>query len=145
MKVYLLTAAGVIFLSVIVSLILPDGKLKKSATFVMRIICIFALIQPISGLFKLKDASALDGDYFDYEYVCSVYSDHQSEQLGLLLEKKFQVAADCTVDVGYKDGQFEVKKVEVCVDVNNEKIIEEIYAYLDGLKYINITVYAKSS
>ena len=57
----------------------------------MRIICIFALIRPISGLFKLKDASALDGDYFDYEYVCSVYSDHQSEQLGLLLEKSFRL------------------------------------------------------
>ena len=49
MKGYLLTAAGVIFLSVIVSLIIPDGKLNKTIVFVMRMACILVLLQPITG------------------------------------------------------------------------------------------------
>ena len=56
MKEYLLTAVGVIFLSVIVSLIVPDGKLNKTIVFIMRMVCIFVLIQPVSGIFKITDA-----------------------------------------------------------------------------------------
>lgn len=145
MKVYLLTAAGVIFLSVIVSLLIPEGKLHKSVTFVMRLICIFVLIQPIMGLFNLKTETVESGDYFDYEYVSGVYSDHQSEQLQILLEKEFNVKADCLIEVVYEEGEFKVDSVRVGLDENNRNLIEEIYAYLDGLGYINITVYAKST
>ena len=56
MKEYLLSAVGVIFLSVIVSLIVPDGKLNKTIVFIMRMVCIFVLIQPVSGIFKITDA-----------------------------------------------------------------------------------------
>lgn len=146
MKIYLLTAAGVIFLSVIVSLLIPEGKLHKSVTFVMRLICIFVLIQPITGLFNLKtETDTTGGDYFDYEYVSGVYSDHQSEQLQILLEKEFNVKADCLIEVVYEEGEFKVNSVRVGLDENNRNLIEEIYAYLDGLGYINITVYAKST
>ncbi len=146
MKIYLLTAAGVIFLSVIVSLLIPEGKLHKSVTFVMRLICIFVLIQPIAGLFNIKEtSSASSDDFFDYAYVCKVYSNHQSEQLENLLQKEFDVTTDCAIKVEYIDGEFKPTEVEVELDKNNGKLIEEIYAYLDGLGYINITVYAKSS
>ena len=146
MKVYLLTAAGVIFLSVIVSLLIPEGKLHKSVTFVMRLVCIFVLIQPISGLFNLKETNAAwTDDFFDYKYVCGVYSDHQSEQMEMLLEKEFDVVTDCTIKVEYIDGAFKPTEVKIEVNENSSKLIEEIYAYLDGLGYINITVYAKSS
>ena len=146
MKVYLLTAAGVIFLSVIVSLLIPEGKLHKSVTFVMRLICIFVLIQPIAGLFNIKETNdAWTDDFFDYEYVNGVYSAHQSEQLEILLEKEFEVVTNCAIKVEYIEGEFKPTEVEVAVNENNSKLIEEIYAYLDGLGYINITVYAKSS
>lgn len=146
MKVYLLTAAGVIFLSVIVSLLLPEGKLHKSVTFVMRLICIFVLIQPVTGIFKIKDTtSTLSENFFDYEYVSGVYSDHQSEQLETLLKNKFEVDTDCVIKVDYTAGEFKAIEVKVAVNKNNQELIEEIYAYLDGLGYINITVYAKSS
>ena len=146
MKVYLLTAAGVIFLSVIVSLLIPEGKLHKSVTFIMRLICIFVLMQPIAGLFNIKEnASKLSDDFFDYEYVSGVYSDHQSEQLEAILKNKFEVDTECTVTVDYKEWEFKATEVSVAVSENNQKLIEEIYAYLDGLGYINITAYAKSS
>ena len=53
MKAYLLSAAAVIFLSVIVSLIIPEGKLNKKKVFVMRMVCIFVLISPNTGNFKI--------------------------------------------------------------------------------------------
>lgn len=87
MKTYLLTAAGVIFLSVIVSLLIPEGKLNKSIVFVMRLACIFVLIQPITGIFKIK-SSTVNEPLYDYEFICKVYSDNQSEQLEKLIAEK---------------------------------------------------------
>lgn len=145
MKAYLLTAAGVIFLSVIVSLLIPEGKLHKSVTFVMRLICILVLIQPVTGIFKIKDTQVSATDYFDYEYVSKVYSEHQGEQMEILLKKEFETDTVCSVEVEYSDGNFKVTAVGVEVNENNRKLIDSIYAYLDGLGYINITVYAKGS
>ena len=144
MAKYLLSAVGVIFLSVIVSLIIPEGKLNKSITFVMRMICILVLVQPITGIFKIS--SAWNGEnFFDYEYVCGEYSEHQSKQLELLLFDEFKAQTQCAVEVAYSDGQFKVNGVEVRLDENDGEFIEKIYAYLQELGYINITVYAKSS
>ncbi len=144
MQTYLLSAAGVIFLSVIVSLIVPEGKLNKTITFVMRLICIFVLVQPITGVFNLSPSDT-ERDFFDSAYVCAEYSDHQSAQLEALLKDKFGAECECGVDVEYVDSRFKVQKVEVTVFGKDENLIEEIQAYLKELGYINISVYAKSS
>lgn len=144
MEKYLLSAAGVIFLSVIVSLIIPEGKLNKTITFVMRLICILVLIQPLTGIFKISSVWN-GGDFFDYAYVCGEYSEHQSSQLQILLHNEFDLQTDCSVEVIYEDAQFKVNSVEVRVNENETDFIEKIYAYLQQLGYINITVYAKSS
>ena len=147
MKAYLLTAAGVIFISVIVSLLIPEGKLHKTITFIMRLICILVLIQPVTGLFK----SATDADtstsanYIDYTYVSLVYSEHQSGELEKLIEKEFGTEAICTVKVEWTEEQFKVTQTEVKLAENNAQLIEKIYAYLVKLGYINITVYAQST
>ena len=145
MTEYLLSAAGVIFLSVIISLIIPEGKLNKSITFIMRLICSLVLIQPITGIFKIGGESAAGGSLADYTYVSSIYSEHQSEQLEILIDKEFEATTDCKVTVNYADGNFKVSEIEVQLQENNPKLIKQIYAYLDGLGYINITVYAKST
>ena len=143
MKAYLLTAAGVIFLSVIISLVIPQGKMNKSIVFVMRLACILVLLQPITGIFKLSSVS-VDSPMYDYEYICNVYSDNQSVQLEKLLLKQFSIECECNVDIIYNEGDFKVNGVTVALNAEDEKIIKEIYAYLEDLKYINITVYAKS-
>ncbi len=144
MKAYLLTAAGVIFLSVIVSLLIPEGKLHKTVTFVMRLVCLLVLIQPVTGIFKIGDTETTS-KYFDYEFVEDVYTDHQSRELEKLLQKEFGQKTECIVDVEYEDGQFKVEKVQVALEKDGAKFINQIYAYLEKLNYINITVYAKSS
>ena len=142
MTTYLLTAAGVIFISVIVSLIIPEGKLNKTITFVMRLICIMVLIQPITGVFKLGDGKTVEANY---EYVSTAYSRHQSGQLEKLINSKFGIDSECNIYVEYSDGEFKVTKVEVAVSENNKNLIDDIYEYLKELNYINITVYAKST
>lgn len=144
MKTYLLSAAGVIFLSVIVSLLLPEGKLHKTVNFVMRLICIFVLVRPVTGIFKIPSAQT-ETSFTDYDYVCEQYSEHQSLQLCGLLKEKFSLNAECIVEVGYEDGRFAVDKVEVALLKEDENNIEEIRSYLQELGYINISVYAKST
>ena len=144
MEKYLLSAVGVIFLSVIVSLIIPEGKLNKTITFVMRLICILVLIQPISRIFKISSAWN-GGEFFDYEYVSSEYSKHQSAQLTILLLDEFEVETECSVAVVYEEAQFKVNSVEVCVNSEEADFIGNIYEYLQALGYINISVYAKST
>ena len=144
MQTYLLSAAGVIFLSVIVSLLIPEGKLNKTITFVMRLVCIFVLIQPITGIFKISPSAS--GDVvFDAAYVCGEYSEHQSIQLENVLAEKFGIECKCYVEVGYEDYEFYIEKTEVRAFSADSKLIDEIEEYLKELGYINISVYAKSS
>ena len=146
MQTYLLSAAAVIFLSVIVSLVVPEGKLNKTVTFVMRLVCIFVLIQPLTKLFNIPglDNSA-NADLTDYEYVRAEYSENQSAQLKKLVDRKFEIETDCLVEVEYADGKFKVGEVRVTLAKKDSGLIEEIYEYLGELGYINITVYAEST
>lgn len=144
MKSYLMSAVGVIFITVIISLLVPEGKLNKSIMFLMRLICIVVLIQPIVGLFNLKTEPTVS-DFFDYQYVSSVYSEHQNTQLEKLIEKEFGIETECTVSVEYVESEFKVTGAEARLKKNNEGLIGEIYSYLQELGYINITVYAQST
>ncbi len=144
MTEYLLSAAGVIFLSVIVSLIIPEGKLNKSITFIMRLICIFVLIQPITGIFNIGGGNSADESLADYTYVSSVYSKHQSEQLELLLKKECGAETECSAEVEFVDGEFKVTGVEVGVSADGAdglKVKESIENYLSGLGYKNVNVF----
>lgn len=139
MKTYLLSAAGVIFLSVIVTLLVPEGKLHKTITFVMRLICIFVLIQPLTQIFNIVSESGGD-TLADYELVSAVYGKQQSKALEELLAERYGLSFDCTVSIIYDEGEFRAESVEVVIDKNSENIIAELYEYLGGLGYINITV-----
>jgi len=144
MTEYLLSAAGVIFLSVIVSLIIPEGKLNKSITFIMRLICIFVLIQPITGIFNIGGGNSPDESLADYTYVSSVYSKHQSEQLELLLKKECGAETECSAAVEFIDGEFKVTGVEVGISADGADglmVKESIENYLSGLGYKNVNVF----
>ncbi len=145
MAAYLASAASAIFLSVVVSLLIPDGRLNKTVTFVMRMVCIFVLIQPVATLFDIPTSGSAKDASADYQYICNVYSEHQSGQMEELIFKQFGAESDCLLEVQYSDGQFKVISVEVELVQKNSQLIDSIYAYLEGLGYINISVYAESA
>ena len=144
MKIFLLSATGVIFLSVIISLLIPEGKLNKTITFIMRLICIMVMIQPLTGIFGIDSADG-DSDAVDYAYVSDIYSEHQSRELEKLIFEKLGAKTKCVVEVVYADKEFKVDGVTVWTEENNSELIEKIYEYLGQLQYINISVYAEST
>ena len=143
MTAYLVTACGAVFLSVIVSFIIPQGRLGKSITAVLRLVCIAILISPVLQLFGI---SVEDTEVsVDYDYICEVYSQNQSNALEELIESSFNVQTECTVVIVYGDDGFSVQGVEVCLISSDGQIAEQIYEYLQEVGYINITVYEQDS
>ncbi len=143
MTTYLVTACGAVFLSIVVSFVIPQGKLGKSVTVVLRLICIAILISPVLQLFGISvDDTEIS---VDYDYICEVYSENQSRALEELIESKFNVQSECTIVIVYGDNSFSVESVEVCLISSDKQIAEQIYEYLEKAGYINITVYEQSS
>lgn len=143
MTTYLVTACGAVFLSIVVSFVIPQGKLGKSVTVVLRLICIAILISPVLQLFGISvDDTEIS---VDFDYICEVYSENQSRALEELIESKFNVQSECTIVIVYGDNSFSVESVEVCLISSDKQIAEQIYEYLEKAGYINITVYEQSS
>lgn len=142
MKTYLLTACGIIFLAVIVGLIVPNGKLKKSVNFVLRLICIFILIQPITQIFKFSDGEK--GEVINYEYVSQVYAQNQSKLLTEKVESELNIACVCIVEVVYDGTQIKEQGVVCSGSFDDEKTISILTEYLRELGYINISVNDKA-
>ena len=143
MTAYLLTAAGVIFLTVIVGFIIPDGKLNKSVNFILRIVSIGVLLQPVTGLFNFSPEA--DSQLADYEYICSVYSQTQSEQLEKCIKEDLGIDCVCIVDIRFDEGVIKENGVTVFLEEYNYKKVELIWEYLESAGYINISVNEKGS
>lgn len=135
---YLFTALGMVFLTVIVGFIVPDGRMKRSVSFVLRLVCIFVLIQPVVGIFSYESSSG--GYEVDYSYICNAYSESQSNFLTELINDEFSCDCVCRVEVIYTDGKITENGVAVTGNFSDEEIISRIVEYLEGLGYINITV-----
>ena len=143
MTTYLLSAAGVIFLTVIVSFIIPEGKLNKSVNFILRLVCIGVLLQPVTKMFDFTPTP--DKPLANYEYICDIYSKTQSEQLEKQVLQNLEIVCDCSVLVQFEDGKILENGVTVIIDNYDEKKVDLISEYLQGLGYINITVNEKGN
>lgn len=140
MKTYLLAAFGVIFLTLLLSFISPEGKLKKTVNFVMRVACICVLISPVTDLFDLP--SSAETMQSDYEYICREYANSQSIALQELIYEELGTDCDCEVSVIFENESIKENGVIVRGQFD-DKMRETIVAYLRELGYINITVNEK--
>ncbi len=138
MKAYLLTAVGVIFLTVIISFIVPEGKLKKSVNFVLRLVSIVMLISPVTKIFSFtpQDTSLT----YDFDYVCEVYSQNQSRLLTQKISDELGYDCVCRVDISYDGTKISENGVFVTGNFENVQTVGQITEYLQSLGYINITV-----
>ena len=135
---YLYAALGVVFLSVIAGLLIPEGKLKKSVNFVLRLICILVLINPLLNLFGIEEE--VKNITLDYGYICEIYSKNQSELLTQKVIEDCQTECVCTVEVIYEDEKIKESGVTVTGNFKDEQSINKILEYLQGLGYIDIIV-----
>ncbi len=138
MKLYIISAISTVFLSVLCSIIIPEGRLKKTVNFSLRMICMLALIQPIKDFFTLSDGESLS--LIDYEFVCQAYENSQEEALKSAILSQFNENCKCDIEISYEDGEFRQKYVYVYTESKNSVTNNEIYAYLQERGYININV-----
>ncbi|MGN1060860.1 MAG: stage III sporulation protein AF [Candidatus Coproplasma sp.] len=135
---YLYAALGVVFLSVVAGLLVPEGKLKKSINFVLRLICICVLINPVINLFGIEEQ--VENISLDYDYICEVYSKNQSSLLTQKVIADCGVECVCTVSVVYEEEKIKENGVTVTGNFEDEQTINKIVEYLKGLGYIDINV-----
>ena len=143
MTTYIAVAAGAVFLTVVVGMIIPEGKLHTSVNFVLRIACIFILISPIAQIFDISLSEGGEGDV-DFDYICQVYSEGQSSQLEKLIEENIGIECDCDVEIVYEDGSIKENGVTIYTDNVESALIDDIVSYLKELGYININVNEKT-
>lgn len=142
MTAYLITACGAVFLSVVVSFIIPQGRLNKTITFVLRMVCIAILISPLADIFTISDEKF--DDMVDYDYICAIYSENQSRALEEGIAEEFSAQSECNVNIVYGEDGFYAESVEVCLLGSYGNLADKIYEYLEEADYINITVYESS-
>jgi hypothetical protein len=144
MKNYMILAAGVVFLCTFIGFIIPEGKLNKAVCFVIRIVCIAILVEPLTAILHLNVQDSQSEYYIDYDYIAQQYSANQQLALKGILDEQFNIDASCEILINY-DGQNFVQST-VCVNYLNEEedTNMQIYEYLQALGYIDITVNEKS-
>lgn len=141
MTEYLITACGTVFLSVIISFIIPQGRLNSAITFVIRMICIVILVLPLTQLFTDVKGG---GELADYDYICAFYSENQSKALDKALEEEFGIEVQCDLTIAHGSEGFYLESVNVGVPTEYYSLSDKIYEYLHEADYINITVYESS-
>lgn len=135
MKNILLIASGIVFLSLILTYIMPDGKLKNSINFILRAVCVLTLITPITQFVFT------DNNYFSVNYndIAEVFKLNQEEYLESVIFREFGVECDCFLSIDYVDNNIIENGVVINL-LGNFSESEKIYSYLSDLGYINIIV-----
>ena len=142
MTAYIASAAGAVFLTVVVGMIIPDGKMAKSITFVLKIVCILVLLSPLINIFSI-DIGAETGAIIAYDGLSDILSSNQSAQLEKLIFEQFGVGCECSVYIDYDGQSLNQTGVLISADDAESSLIEEIVSYLRELGYININVNEK--
>jgi hypothetical protein len=135
MKSVLAIATGVVFISLIATYVIPNGKLRSSINFVLRLTCILALISPVINII-FPDVKV---DYVNYNQVASVFEKSQENYLQKLIFDKFGVDCECNLIIDYDGEKIIENGITIKIKDNFDKR-EQIYSYLLELGYINIIV-----
>lgn len=123
---WILSIAGVIALSVLIELILPDGEMNRYIKTIFSFIIVFVVICPIPKLLKNNiDFSSI----FDYENTFSI-DENYLEQVNLnKLTSSQEKIENLCLNSGYKNVH-----VYINADILNKKMqIESVYVDLSEL------------
>ncbi len=117
MKAYVLSIAGVILLSAVVTLVLPNGKMGNSIRAGAKLICLLVLVAPLVSLAQGKGVSESVFIEEDTAYLsaCKRLAEEGEEgKIQLLIAQDFSVTAEVDVTCEEKS-PFSVKKISVSV------------------------------
>ncbi len=116
MSGYILSIAGIILLSAVVTMIAPSGRMGKFIRGITKLACLAVLIAPFTSFAEGKGfefapaAFQTDGDYMQ---TCAALAERgEAEKITAYLQEKFSVKAEVCVSCE-GDSPFSVKKVAV--------------------------------
>ena len=118
MQAYILSVAGAVILSVVVSLVLPEGRLAPLIRGAAKLITLLMLVSPLLSLlrgeafFQNNDTAAEEERFL---LSCTQLAETNAERaIGSWLEEEFGVLAESRVTFA-QDGSYSAKEVTVCV------------------------------
>ena len=118
MQTYILSVAGAVILSAVVSLVLPEGRLAPLIRGAAKLITLLMLVSPLLSLFRgeaffQSNDTAAEEDRFLLS--CTQLAETNAERaIGSWLEEEFGVLAESRVTLA-QDGSYSAKEVTVCV------------------------------
>lgn len=118
MQTYILSVAGAVILSAVVSLVLPEGRLAPLIRGAAKLITLLMLVSPLLSLFRgeaffQNNDTAAEEDRFLLS--CTQLAETNAERaIGSWLEEEFGVLAESRVTLA-RDGSYSAKEVTVCV------------------------------
>ena len=116
MQAYILSVAGAVLLSAVVSLILPEGKLSPLIRGMTKLITLVLLVSPLISLLR-REVFFLDGDTVaadeGFLLSCTQRVEENDEQaIAAWLEEEFGISALSEVQLE-TDGSYSAKAVTV--------------------------------
>ena len=122
-EIYILSIVGIVFLSVLVDIIMPDGDMSKFIKGVFSIVALFVIISPAQKFFN-KD---FDIDKIIYDQTAVQIDSDYIEATTKQMKNQLEI----TLSVKLKDAGFDNVGVEILCDMSNnvfqvEKVVLDI-------------------
>lgn len=74
MNGYILSVAGVVFISVIIDIIIPGGKMEKYVKAMISLVVVFVMLCPLPGLISRFKSGSVKQNLVDQDFVSRVNS-----------------------------------------------------------------------
>lgn len=134
MQAYILSVAGAVLLSAVVSILVPDGKLGPLIRGMSKLITLILLVSPVISLFRGGDFT-FDETAFREDTAYLAASAERAEEsderaVEAWLESEYGILAEADVDLA-EDGSYSAKSVTVRVSD---------FGIYDGEKHIDISL-----
>lgn len=155
---YILSIAGVIMLSVLVHLILPDGTMSKYIQNIFALIVVFVIISPVATLiktdFNINKVIEAGGVQIDVNFIVTV-NEQTKTQLKFVLENELEKSGFknvlVTISGNVFKSPFQIEKVQIDLanlvmnaevkHINKYSKIKEIVLKCVKVKEENIVFY----
>lgn len=123
---WIISIAGVIVLSVLIELILPDGQMNKYIKSIFSFVIVFVIISPLPKLLK-QDITF--SEFFDSDQSFSIDTNYLEQvNLNKLVASQQQIENQC-LDAGYKN-----VKVYINADIHSgAMVVQSVYVDLSEL------------
>lgn len=116
MKAYILSIAGVVLISAVVSIIAPNGKMGKFIRGAVKLVGLVVLLTPFVSLFQGKgfsfESARFDTDETYLQRCVALMEERDEEEIQTFLQETFSVTAEAAVK-RETDSVFSVKIIQI--------------------------------